>query len=218
VGIRGEIANVNVALVLVLFVLLGACIGGRSAGAMSALAAATAFDFFHTRPYGSLKIARGNDIVTTVLLLVVGLVIGEIAGRTNRLRATIRDDQRRLRSLHRVAELAVSGERGDLVLAVTAELMETLHLEDCQFERPPFAAALPPLERDGTVSTSVHRYTHDGFELPRGGVELRVVGRGETVGRFVLAPTPGVGVSAQRLLVAVALADQLGLALTPMAA
>jgi hypothetical protein len=39
VGVRGEIANANVALVLVLFVLLGAAIGGRSAGAVSALVA-----------------------------------------------------------------------------------------------------------------------------------------------------------------------------------
>ncbi|MDQ6949340.1 MAG: DUF4118 domain-containing protein, partial [Actinomycetota bacterium] len=70
VGIRGEIANVNVALILVLVVLGASILGGRTAGAMSGLVAATAFDFFHTRPYGSLKIAGVNDLVTTLLLLV----------------------------------------------------------------------------------------------------------------------------------------------------
>ncbi|HKN39512.1 MAG TPA: DUF4118 domain-containing protein [Acidimicrobiia bacterium] len=50
VGVRGELLNANVALILVVFVLLGAIVGGRSAGAVSALAAAIAFDFFHTKP------------------------------------------------------------------------------------------------------------------------------------------------------------------------
>ena len=84
VGVRGEIANANVALILVVCVLVGAWWGGRGAGVASTLAAAASFDFFHTRPYNSLKMTDGNDIVTTVLLLVVGLAVGEIAvrGRT----------------------------------------------------------------------------------------------------------------------------------------
>src|SRR5207253_10895130 len=76
VGVRGEIANANVALVLVLFVLLGAAVGGRSSGAVSALVAAASFDFFHTRPYGSLKINSAADIEATGLLLLVGLAVG----------------------------------------------------------------------------------------------------------------------------------------------
>ena len=43
-----------------MFVLLGAVTGGRGAGVVSALVAAISFDFFHTRPYGSLKITDGN--------------------------------------------------------------------------------------------------------------------------------------------------------------
>ena len=41
VGIRGEIQNANVALVLVVFVLVGAVTGGRTAGAVSAVGSAS---------------------------------------------------------------------------------------------------------------------------------------------------------------------------------
>jgi len=216
VGIRGEIANVNVALILALVVLAAASLGGRTAGAMSGLVAATSFDFFHTRPYGLLKIADPNDLVTTLLLLVVGLVMGEVAERAGRFEDRLRDDQRQLRRLHRVARSAASGEQDerDLVLTVSAELIDTLRLEECRFEVPPFVAELPRLEADGTISGSARR---SGRELPSGGVDLRVAGPRGVIGRFVLVPTPGVRVSAERLLVAAALTHALGLAMAPAA-
>ena len=219
VGIRGEISNVNVALVLVLVVLAAASFGGRLAGAMSGLMAALAFDFFHTRPYGLLKIARTNDLVTTLLLLVVGLVVGEAAERSTRFKARLRDDQNQLRRLHRVARSATSADQDerDLVLSVAAELIDTLRLEDCRFELPPFISELPALEPDGTLSGSKRHPANTGIELPAAGVDLRVAGRRGTVGRFVLIPTPEATVSAERLLVAAALAHALGLALAPTA-
>src|SRR5438128_5378749 len=93
VGVRGEIANADVALLLMVFVLAGAVIGGRTAGVLSAAAAAMAFDFFHTRPYGTLKIANRDDVMTTAILLAVGLVIGEVATWSQRLRDRLRDDR-----------------------------------------------------------------------------------------------------------------------------
>jgi K+-sensing histidine kinase KdpD len=214
VGVRGDINNANVALVLVLFVLLGAVTGGRSAAVASAFVAAIAFDFFHTRPYNSLKISDGNDVLTTVLLLVVGLAVGEIAIRAQRMHSQRDDEQRQLRRMQRVAGLAAGGEGvDDLLLAVTAELMETLELQNCWFERQPFLAAFPRLERSGVVQSTEHRYANGAFELPREGVELPVVASGKTLGRFVLIPTPGVGVPKERRLSAIALADQVGAAL-----
>jgi hypothetical protein len=74
------------------------------------------------------------------------------------------------------------------------------------------------MEREGAVETREHRYAHGGFELPRGGVELPVMAGGNQVGRFVLTPTPGVGVSRERRVIAVALANQFGAALAVKAA
>lgn len=215
VGVRGEVANANVALVLVVCVLLGAVTGGRAAGVVTALVAAASFDFFHTRPYNSLKMADGNDIITTLLLLVVGLGVGGIAVRWRHVRAVRDDERRQLRRLDRITGLISYGEQtDDLALAITAELIETLDLRECYFERRPYLASFDRMERTGTATTGVHWYTRDGFELPRDGVELPVEGGGEVLGRFVLLPTPGLGVSTGRRMIAIALADQLGAALT----
>ncbi|MBV8979629.1 MAG: PAS domain-containing sensor histidine kinase, partial [Acidimicrobiia bacterium] len=193
--------------------------GGRGSAAISAFVAAIAFDFFQTKPYNSLKISDGNDVLTTVLLLAVGLAIGEIAIRAQRVHAQ-RDDQRlQLQRMHRIAGMAAGGEGvEDLLLAVTAELIETLELQNAWFERPPFEAGLLRLERSGVIESREHRYANGEFELPREGVELPVVAAGRTVGRFVLIPTPGVGVSKERRMSAVALADQVGAALARPAA
>jgi hypothetical protein len=215
VGIRGEILNANVALVLVLFVLAGAVIGGRMAGVVSALFAATAFDFFHTKPYNTLKISHPSDLETTVLLLLVGLLIGEVSSWSMRLRARLRSSGDEIRRMHRVAELAVGGDTADdLTLTVTAELMDTLQLRDCYFERPPYLAEFAVLERTGQLHATPFYFTREGFELPRDGVALPVVGPAGEVGRFVMMPTPGVGASKERRLIAVALADQLGMVLS----
>jgi hypothetical protein len=219
VGVRGDIQNANVALVLVLFVVLGAVTGGQGAAAISAFVAAIAFDFFHTKPYNSLKISDGNDVLTTVLLLAVGLAIGEIAIRAQRVYTQREDEQRQLRRIRRIAGLAAGGEGvDDLLLAVTAELIETLDLQNAWFERLPFVAALPRLERSGVIEATEHHFANGEFELPREGVALPVVGAGQTMGRFVLIPTPGVGVSKERRLSAVALADHVGAALARTAA
>lgn len=219
VGVRGEISNVNVALLLALVVVVAAALGGRTAGAMSGLVAATAFDFFHTRPYGLLKIAGVNDVVTTALLLVLGLVMGEAVERSSRFRDRLRDDQAQLRRLHRVAAMAASGAQDEqaLVDRVADELIETLGLVACRFEHPPFLTELPHLELDGAIPGTRGGFRRRAYRLPGAGLDLRVVGQRGVIGRFVLKPTPERPVSAERLLVAVSLVHALGLALTPVA-
>lgn len=219
VGVRGEISNVNVALGLAIVVLVAAWMGGRRAGAFSGLVAATAFDFFHTRPYGLLKIAGANDVVTTVLLLAVGLAMGEVVERSGRFRDRMLDDQVQLRRLHRVAALAALGihDQQALVRCVGEELVETLDLARCRFETPPFLTELPTLDSDGAGPRSGGAPRRLGYRLPAAGVDLRVVGQRGVIGRFVLDPTPDARISAERVLVALSLAHALGLALTPVA-
>jgi hypothetical protein len=211
VSVRGQLANADVALILMVFVLAGALVGGRTVGVFSALVAAASFDFFFTEPYRTLKIANREDVITTLILLAVGAILGEVAGWSARLGQRLREDRSEIKRLHRVAELAARGEtEEDMILVVTAELIATLRLQDCTFERPPFVGELPVMERNGQIGGRLHHYTREGFELPREGAQLLVVGAGRTVGRFRLAPTHGVGVSPERRLIAIALADQLG--------
>ena len=79
VSLRDHMLNANVALVLVLVVVLAAVGGGRSAGAAAAVSAALSFNFFHTVPYLTLEIDSADDVETTLLLLAVGLAVGQLA-------------------------------------------------------------------------------------------------------------------------------------------
>jgi K+-sensing histidine kinase KdpD len=218
VPVRDVIGSANVALVLAVVVVAAAAFGERLAGTVTAVLAAVAFDVAHTQPYGSLKVANADDLLAGALLLVVGLVAGELAERlhaTRRRRSQLGELQR----LRRVASRASSGDTSeDLTLQVGAELRECLSLRDCWYEPAPFLAELPRLEPDGSLSSRTYRWAAGGFELPRDGVVIPVWVANRPVGRFVLAPTAGVGVPIERRLVALALVDQLAVVLAVRAA
>jgi K+-sensing histidine kinase KdpD len=207
----------NAALVLMIVVVAVAALGGRAAGIVTALAAVLSFDFFHTEPYLSLTIDSRDDVETTLLLLVAGVLVGTIAsaGRSARRRAgSARSEVLRI---HRVAEAAVSGrDAADVIAIAQEELRDLLQLRECRFEALPARhdVTYPRIGRSGVVEgQTVRRYGRDaggrgGFELPAAGVELSVLARGQHIGRFVLVPTPGVALSLEQRVVAVAIADQ----------
>jgi uncharacterized protein DUF4118 len=211
VPLRDNIDSANVALILVAAVVIAAVFGGREAGAAGALVSAISFDFFYTRPYGQLRIASKNDVETTLLLLLVGLVVGHISTRGRGARRSAEAREGEIKRIHRVANLAARGEEAaDVIMATQAELMSLLDLEDCRFEAPPFSSALPRLDRSGALTGHEFHLHPNGFALPTIGAELPVLGRGQLLGRFVLDPKPNVGVSLEQRVVAVALADQVG--------
>jgi hypothetical protein len=140
--------------------------------------------------------------------------------RADSIRESVAGSRREMQRFQRVARLAASGESSDdLISAVRAELIENLRLRECVFERPPFSQTYPTLEPSGHIEGGdIRQYTKDGFDLPRDGLVLPVIANGQTIGRFVLQPTPGVGVSNERRIVAAALADQLSVVLSRRAA
>ena len=210
---RAELRTSNVALILVLAVLVAAIMGGRLGGALAAIAAAVSLDFLFTRPYYSFSINGGGDIQTVALLLVVGLVVGEIVARSRRSHAVARRSSREAEHLRHLAELAAGGEStGRLVALVQSELTSILDLKSCRFERPPFRSTLPQMRHRG-VRVDAGRPTDEGLNSQ---LELPVRGGGRLLGRFVLtmpADGTGIGLPAESRALAVALADQLGAAL-----
>jgi hypothetical protein len=209
--VRDETASANTALVLVVVVVIAAAVGGRWAGVTAAVVSAICFDFFLTRPYGSLKIDEGDDIIATILLLTVGLIVGEVVVWARRGYRQSRRGRDEIARLHRVAEQVAAGRGTDEVLAsVRAEITQLLSLHSCDFERPPFGIPLPRLERNGAIEAPHRRFAHGEFTLPAEGVEIPVLGRGQQLGRLVLVPEPDVGVSIEERVVAVAISDQLG--------
>jgi Domain of unknown function (DUF4118) len=208
IPLRSGVSAANLALVLVLVVLGIAVMGGRSAGLVAGVVTALSFDYFLTAPYGSFSIHRRDDVVTTVLLAVVGVLGGELVERARRSTADARARRAELDRFHRRAELAAGGERPSRLIARTGEeLTSLLALNDISYERGPAPADMAVL-------------THWGATVPaRAGPEtvaFPVRAHGRDLGHFRLVfarPTAGMAVSADTRHAAVAMADQLGVAL-----
>lgn len=214
VPFRDSLVGTNLALILVVVVVLAAIAGGRGPGAAAAVVAMVSYDFFLTKPYLSMNIESADDVETAVILLIIGLVVGQLVTVTRRSRSAAARGTGEVAALHRVAELAAAGDGvDDIADAVCREITELLELETCRFERPPHGPPLPRLERGGAVVGGTRRLVGGEFALPTEGVELPVLGRGQQYGRLVLVPKPGTGASIEERAVAVALSDQLGAAL-----
>jgi hypothetical protein len=211
VPLRDRIDNANLALILVFVVVCAAIVGGRTAGAVTAIVATLSFDFFLTKPFMSMRIESADDIETALILLAVGLVVGEVASRGRRARRERERAADAILRVHRVAELvANAAPLNEVARAVRTELSALLRLTDCWLELPPFEWPLPRLERAGTVEGDERRWFEGGFAIPEFGVQLPVVEGGREVARLVLIGNSDVGVTIDERVVAVALADQLG--------
>ena len=217
---RNDLFATNAAVVLVLPVLAAAIVGGRRGGVVSAIVAAACFDFFFTHPYYSFTINRREDVETTVVLLVVGLVVGELVIRTHESRRVAFASRREVEQIRRVAELAAGrGPTARLVSIVETELVALIGARGARFERPPFRTSLPRLGH-GVVTIGDDEGDGDSAPGPPNEIELPVWGGGREFGRLVLVmPGDSVGLSipAHDRALAVALADQLGAVLAAAA-
>jgi hypothetical protein len=211
VPLRGDIRTSNVSLVLVLVVVAAAILGGRLTGAVAALVATSSFDFFFTRPYNSFTITSRDDVETAVLLLVVGLVVGELVVRARRSDARAAESRAEVVHVRRLSELAAGGEsRGRLIGIVQGELTSLLPVRECRFEHGASPHDLPQITHKGVLDPGVDP---DAPARRSGRVALPVFGAGRPVGRFVLDLDEGVSgitVPPEDRALAVALADQLG--------
>ena len=223
---RGVFGQTNAALILMIVVVAVAALGGRAAGVITALAAVVSFDFFHTRPYLSLAIDSRDDIETTILLLVAGVIVGTLAASGRRARSRASEARSEIKRIHRVAEIAASGADVATVIGTAQdELRALLTLRVSRFEAMPFDddehdIRRPRLGRNGSIELQpMMRFARTGhragFELPEQGVDLPVLARGREIGRFVLIPTPGIATTLEERVVAVAIADQVATVWSP---
>jgi hypothetical protein len=213
VPLRGHLPNADMALALVVPVLIGATIGGRIAGAVAAVVAALSFDFVFTKPYLSLRIASKDDLATFLVLLVVAMVTAEVGIRARRTDAAARETRSSLTRLSRVAELSARGaDVDDVISSARAELIGLFDLIDCVYEQTRSGPELPRLGHS-TAPEEARLAASAEFLLPSGGVEVPVIGRGRDFGRLILYTPNTRQASIQQRLVAVAIADELGVTL-----
>jgi hypothetical protein len=206
----------NLALIMVVVVAVSVVPGHRLAAVAAGLSAGVWFDFFLTRPYEQFSIHRSSDIQTTALLVAVGLVVGEIAARRRKARFQGRLAREEVIGLYVVAQMLSAGVAPRVVIDAVGEQLEALlSLASWRFERWPPGEGDPVINRAGELEYGAIAWSAARDGLPPRDLMLPVDHAGDTVARYVLrGPEIGVPVSADRLLVAVALSDLVGAALT----
>ncbi|MGB6458055.1 MAG: DUF4118 domain-containing protein [Streptosporangiaceae bacterium] len=173
-------------------------------------------DFFLTRPYERFSITRAADIETTVLILVIGVAVTEIAvwGRRQQSAATRRAGY--LAGINMAAgAVAAGGSASALIDDVSGRLARLMAVRECRFEHGVAGLGRPArLRPDGQVVTPDQRQLaveRDGLPAT---TELLVENHGVLRGRFLLTAEPGAArPTVEQRLVAVAFADQVGAAL-----
>lgn len=211
-GVRDDVGVVNVALVLSGVVVVAA-LAGRAAGLATAVTAALGYNFFHTQPYYSLRISSGRDIVTVVLLVIIGVIVSEMGSWRRRAQAAAVRRLNGARALEvAAAQLATGSDPDEIWSGIRSALIDMLGLADCRYEpgSSPSVAALP---RSGSLFAESMRLGRDGFELPDTGTAIAVTYAGRTFGHIVLVPDGHFGSTRDTRQVAVALADEYAVAL-----
>ena len=212
---RDLLGSADVVLVLALVVVGAAVFGGRVAGAVTSLAAAVSFDYFYTEPYYSLRINDREDIIAAILLLVMGVAVGQLALMRVGSRREMEAHARGAGHLEDVAAVVAAGANLDEVWPVVRRaIVDQLSLASARFEPIPYHDQYTALGRDGQIVDTTLTYERGGFALPPAGLVVPVVADGRQLGRLVLQPQPHHGTTRAQRRVAVALADQLAVAAT----
>ncbi|MEY9927491.1 hypothetical protein ABH926_002125 [Catenulispora sp. GP43] len=216
---RGSIANTDVALLLVVAIVAVAADGNRTAGILSAFSAAAWFDFFWTVPYQRFTITRHTDLETTVLLVVVGAAVSELAVRGRRARRVVVRDSSYLEALRTTSALIADGrDEREIIGHVQAQLVMLLGLRAARFEQGRLLGHPPRLTDDATLAWGKVRWDIDQYGFPDEDVELLARSGGRTRGRFMLTPVPGSAPSPEARRMAVMLSDLVGAVLAGAAA
>jgi hypothetical protein len=211
---RDHLDNTNVALILVVVVVSLGATGRRSAGYVAALSSGVWFDFFFTRPYQRFSIDDRSDLVTLVLLLMVGAAVTELAvwGRGQAAAAERRRVQ--LASIEAAAAVgAIGGSAGAVIKQVSDQLVATLGLRGCRFQFGVAGFGNPArLGRDGQITVGGRPW--EAADLPaEREIELLVERGGRLHGRYLMTAAPGTHPPLSDRRLAVTLADQVGAAL-----
>jgi hypothetical protein len=215
IPLRSHVTNTDLALAMVVVVALVVLPGRRLAALIAGVSAGVWFDFFLTKPYESFSIQRGADVQTTVLLAVVGVLVGEIAVRRRQARGETTTARGEVVSLYVVAEMLAAGSRPEQVVTQVGEqLSELLFLVDCHFDPNVHDSNFPLLDRSGELHYGRLEWNLAKQGLPNRDVLLPVEAGHHRFGSYVLrGPALGVPIAQDRRLAAVALSDLAGAAL-----
>jgi K+-sensing histidine kinase KdpD len=162
---RPELHENHVTLVLVLTVALVSAAGMRPAGLIAAVTTALAYDYFWTEPYYSFRIFDGQDILTVVLLVLVGGAIEQLSWWAGRQRATAARRRGYLAALSQAAEPTAPEAHAATLEALSETMRSVLDVDACRLV---LGEELPGtvLHGDGSVTRDGRIIDADSKGLP----------------------------------------------------
>jgi K+-sensing histidine kinase KdpD len=217
--VRNDVTAATSVLILVVWVVAAAATGDRLAGFLSAASSSAWFDFFLTEPYLRFTIADSDDVEATVLLLLIGLLVSEIALWGHRQQAQA---ARRSGYLDGVLGAARAVSEGStptktLIDVVARHITEVLGADESRFvDGPVYDSRVALLDHEGVLTRNGRPVDGDRVGLPTDEYVAVPVTRGaRVIGHFLVTATtrPAYPTREQRR-VAVLLADQVAGALT----
>jgi K+-sensing histidine kinase KdpD len=220
---RGSVTVATSALLLVLVVVGVAATGDRLGGFTAAVSSGLWFDFFLTEPYLRFTIRDTDDVEVTVLLVLIGAGVTELAlwGRRQQGKASVRAGY--LDGVLQAAEVVALHNDPPQALAgqVAQQIAQVVEIERCRFVAGPVRdPRYAVLDANGTVVRNGHPVDVERHGLPTDEETVLLVRRGgETVGHFILTSAARVAYpSREQRRVAVLLADQMAAVLDGPAA
>jgi K+-sensing histidine kinase KdpD len=214
-GFSHDVTATTAVLVLVLVVVAAAATGDRLGGVVAALSGGVWYDFFLTQPYHRLTMSDSADITVTVLLVVIGVAVTEVALWGHRQEAGASRRAGYLDGALRTAEIVAARDASSssLVDLVAGQIAEVLGVGACRFVPGPVRdSRLATLEHDGSVTRNGRPVKVERDGLPADEETALLVTRGgEALGHFVLTAAGDLAYpSLEQRRVAVLLADQVG--------
>jgi K+-sensing histidine kinase KdpD len=206
----------SISLLMVLPVLVVALLGGRRLGILAALAAALAFDVFHTLPYYQPTIDDPDDIVETVVLLAIGITAGYLAESAQTAIVAARVRRRELAAMTNFLEhigTPISAE--ELGEHASASILSLLDARECVWRPDYMGTASPVLKPDGTLtSMRAGDWDQGGGVLPST-IEIPVGYPPAECGRFIVQTNHRASVSLEERRAAANVATTLSRCIRP---
>ena len=155
----------HVTLLLVLAVAVVSAAGLRPAGLVAAATTALAYDYFWTEPYYSFRIFDTQDILTVLLLVLVGGAIEQLSWWAGRQRAAAARRLDYLNALRRAAEPIAPETHAATLEAISDTMITVLDADSCDLvlnDRLPATV----LHGDGSVTRAGQIMDVDTAGLP----------------------------------------------------
>jgi K+-sensing histidine kinase KdpD len=162
---RPELHENHVTLMLVLAVAVVSATGLRPAGVVAAVTTALAYDYFWTEPYYSFRILDSQDILTVLLLVLVGVAIEQLSWWAGRQRATAARRLDYLTALRHAAEPISPEAHAATLEAISNSVSTVLDADGCRLVLDePLPATV--LHDDGSMTRAGRVMDVDSDGLP----------------------------------------------------